>query len=348
MSVESHGDAPPCPSRFVTFRFAPLALFSRLRPHHVSRHGKARPLQSSAWLPYALVAPQILVTAVFFFWPAGETIWQSMLVQDARRQHAVRVVREFHDLFRNEDYSTPSGSRRVLGRGDRDRTDRLAHPGGVRRPRDARAAAIYKTPSSGRMSWPGGRGVLWLFLFSPTLGSVGTGSREDGIAWNPLNGNDAMILIIVAAWEADLAQLPVLPRRPAVDPQVAHRGRRDRRRGTGAALRDDRVPACRPRRSSCSSSTSSTRSSRPSRSSTPVTGGGPARADRDPRVQGLQRRLEGGLDLGGSAAQSAVLMAILVTLTSSSSASSSEGAVPMAQPRHDREPPWLTWCRTSS
>ena len=35
------------------------------------------------WLPYLLVAPQIAVTLVFFFWPSGQAIWQSVLLEDA-------------------------------------------------------------------------------------------------------------------------------------------------------------------------------------------------------------------------------------------------------------------------
>ena len=37
----------------------------------------------SAWLPYALVAPQILVSILFFFWPAVQALYQSVLLQDA-------------------------------------------------------------------------------------------------------------------------------------------------------------------------------------------------------------------------------------------------------------------------
>ena len=35
------------------------------------------------WLPYLLVAPQIIITLVFFFWPSGQAIWQSVLIEDA-------------------------------------------------------------------------------------------------------------------------------------------------------------------------------------------------------------------------------------------------------------------------
>ena len=37
----------------------------------------------SAWLPWALIAPQMAVVLVFFFWPAGQALYQSVLSQDA-------------------------------------------------------------------------------------------------------------------------------------------------------------------------------------------------------------------------------------------------------------------------
>ena len=93
--------------------------------------------------------------------------------------------------------------------------------------------------------------------------------------------------------EADQLQLPVLPRRPAVDPEVADRGGGDRRRRPVAALLDDRLPAAvADRRSSCSSSTSSTRSSTPSASSTRRPGR-PGPGDRRSWSTRSTRRLQG-------------------------------------------------------
>ena len=37
----------------------------------------------SGWLPWALVAPQLAIVGVFFFWPAGQALYQSLLTQDA-------------------------------------------------------------------------------------------------------------------------------------------------------------------------------------------------------------------------------------------------------------------------
>ncbi|VDZ85986.1 sn-glycerol-3-phosphate transport system permease protein ugpA [Kluyvera intermedia] len=38
----------------------------------------SRPVFKSRWLPYALVAPQLVITVIFFIWPAGEALWYSL------------------------------------------------------------------------------------------------------------------------------------------------------------------------------------------------------------------------------------------------------------------------------
>src|SRR6478752_6602021 len=59
----------------------------------------------SKWLPYALVAPQIAITIVFFFWPAAQAVWYSFLVQDPFGQSSTFVwFDNFKDLFRNTEY----------------------------------------------------------------------------------------------------------------------------------------------------------------------------------------------------------------------------------------------------
>ena len=47
---------------------------------------------------------------------------------------------------------------------------------------------------------PAVAGVLWMFMFQPSLGIVGRGLRALGIDWNPLlNGTQAMMLVVLAA-----------------------------------------------------------------------------------------------------------------------------------------------------
>lgn len=38
----------------------------------------SRPVFRSRWLPYLLVAPQLVITVIFFIWPAGEALWYSL------------------------------------------------------------------------------------------------------------------------------------------------------------------------------------------------------------------------------------------------------------------------------
>ena len=75
-------------------------------------------------------------------------------------------------------------------------------------------------------------GMLWLFLFNPSIGTLAYLLRALGIAWDPLlNGTQAMVLVVVGRrLEADQLQFPVLRRRPAGDPEIADRGGGDRRR----------------------------------------------------------------------------------------------------------------------
>ena len=156
----------------------------------------------SRWLPYALVAPQIAITIVFFFWPAFQTLYQSLLVEDAFGASSDFVwFDNFRELFQNDEYL---GSFRVtavfsilvtvLGLS-------ISLVLAVLADRVVRGAHAYKT----LLIWPYAvapavAAVLWLFLFSPTLGIVAHWLQGLGIDWNPLlNDNDALILIVVAA-----------------------------------------------------------------------------------------------------------------------------------------------------
>src|SRR5947209_7933270 len=59
----------------------------------------------SAWLPYALVAPQIAITIIFFFWPAAQAVYYSFLVQDPFGLSSTFVwFQNFQDLVRDEHY----------------------------------------------------------------------------------------------------------------------------------------------------------------------------------------------------------------------------------------------------
>jgi sn-glycerol 3-phosphate transport system permease protein len=156
----------------------------------------------SRWLPYALIAPQMAITLVFFFLPASQAVYQSLMVQDAFGNSTQFVWFEnFQDLFRNDEYLASfrvtavfSSLVAVLGLS-------ISLMLAVLADRVVRSAAIYKT----LLIWPYAvapavAGVLWLFLFNPTLGIVAHWLQGLGIPWDPLlDGTHALIMVVVAA-----------------------------------------------------------------------------------------------------------------------------------------------------
>jgi len=156
----------------------------------------------SRWLPYALVAPQLAITIVFFFWPAGQAAWQSMLAQDPFGIEVEFVgLDNFAHLFSEDEYLasfrvTAVFSLLVAGLG-LSFSLLLA----VFADRALRAANLYKT----LLIWPYAvapvvAAILWMFLFNPTLGVVAHWMRGAGMNWDPLlDGNDALVLIVIAA-----------------------------------------------------------------------------------------------------------------------------------------------------
>ena len=161
-----------------------------------------RAIFKSAWLPYVLLAPQLAVTLIFFFWPAAQAVYWSTLVQDAFGITTEFVwFDNFIQLFQDPLYLasfkvTAIFSVLVAGLGLS-----ISLVLAVMADRVIRGATFYKT----LLVWPYAvapalAGVLWLFLFNPTLGVVAHVLRNRGIEWNHLlNENDALMLIVFAA-----------------------------------------------------------------------------------------------------------------------------------------------------
>ena len=156
----------------------------------------------SAWLPWALIAPQMSIVLVFFFWPAGQAIYQSTLQQDAFGTSVEFVGMEnFRRLFTDASYLASFQTTAffaimvaVLGIG-------LSLLLAVFADRVARGAMIYRT----LLIWPYAvapavAGVLWIFMFSSPMGVVSHTLQALGFEWDHLlNANHAMALIIMAA-----------------------------------------------------------------------------------------------------------------------------------------------------
>ena len=156
----------------------------------------------SAWLPYALVAPQIIVSVLFFFWPAIEALYQSVLLQDAFGVSSQFVwFDNFRDLFHDGSYVESFKTTAVFSISVAVTGMTLSLILAAFADRVVKGSAIYRT----FLIWPYAVspvvvGVLWMFMLSPTLGIISHALRHVGIEWDSiLNGRHAMILIIVAA-----------------------------------------------------------------------------------------------------------------------------------------------------
>jgi sn-glycerol 3-phosphate transport system permease protein len=161
-----------------------------------------RVLFKSWWLPWVLIAPQMAVITIFFFWPAAQTVYQSVLTQDAFGTSTTFVGAEnFQRLWNDPTYLASFWTTAVF-------SVLVAVIGlsaalllAVMADRVVRGATIYKT----LLIWPYAvapavAGVLWLFMFAPSVGIVSYALRALGFDWNHLlNGNHAMALIVLAA-----------------------------------------------------------------------------------------------------------------------------------------------------
>jgi sn-glycerol 3-phosphate transport system permease protein len=273
----------------------------------------------SGWLfPAALLLPQLAVTVIFFFWPAGQAIVQSVQGGDAFGL-STRFVGwdNFAVLFADPNYIFSFGVTALFSVA----VALLALAPGllfaVMADRVVRGAAFYKTVLLLPYAIaPAIAGVLWMFLFNPSIGVVAAWLRWAGIDWNYLlDGSQAMLLVILAAaWKQIsynflffLAGLQAIP---------------------AALLEASAIDGATPRRRFWTIVF-------PLLAPTSfflivvnmvyaffdtfgvihnVTQGGPAKAT---EILVYKVWYDGivGLDLGGSAAQSVVLMAIVISLT---------------------------------
>ena len=156
----------------------------------------------SGWLPWALLAPQALIIAVFFFWPAGQAVLQSMQQSDAFGTSVEWVgFANFATLLHDETYLASFSTTAVfsilvavLGIG-------LSLVLAVFADRVVRGTTFYRT----LLVWPYAvapaiAGVLWLFMFSPSIGVIAYALRHLGINWDHLlDSRQAMALIVMAA-----------------------------------------------------------------------------------------------------------------------------------------------------
>jgi sn-glycerol 3-phosphate transport system permease protein len=149
-----------------------------------------------------LLAPQALVIGVFFFWPAAQALLQSIQQQDAFGTSTEWVgLENFRNLFGDPSYLASFKTTAVFSLLVASLGLVISLLLAVFADRIVKGALGYRT----LLIWPYAvapavAGVLWLFMFAPSIGVVSYALREAGIDWNHLlNGNHAMTLIVMAA-----------------------------------------------------------------------------------------------------------------------------------------------------
>ncbi|EHD23605.1 MULTISPECIES: sn-glycerol-3-phosphate ABC transporter permease UgpA [Brenneria] len=162
----------------------------------------SRPVFSRSWLPYMLVLPQLLITAIFFLWPAGQALWYSVQSLDPFGLSSEFVGMEnFRQLLDNpyyldSFYTTLIFSFLVAGFGLLISLFLAALVDYV-----IRASRLYQTliilPYAVA---PAVAAVLWMFLFNPGLGLITHFLGLLGYSWNHAqNSGQAMFLVVLAS-----------------------------------------------------------------------------------------------------------------------------------------------------
>ena len=157
---------------------------------------------NNLWLPYLLVAPQIIITFIFFIWPASQALYQSFLLEDAFGLSSEFVwVENFEVLFSDPLYLDSINTTFIFSAATTFLSLSTSLLFAVMADRVIRGEMAYKTI----LTWPYAvapavAGVLWLFMFSPSNGILALTLQNWGYNWNHiLQGGQAMILVVIAA-----------------------------------------------------------------------------------------------------------------------------------------------------
>nr|WP_210261130.1 sn-glycerol-3-phosphate ABC transporter permease UgpA [Enterovirga sp. DB1703] len=269
-------------------------------------------------MPYALLAPQIAITLIFFYWPAAQAVRQSFLVEDAFGLSTEFVWFEnYIHLFTDPGYYRTLWTTVVFSTAVTVMSLSVALLLAVMADREIKGATGYRT----LLIWPYAvapavAGVLWIFMLDPSLGIIAQGLRRLGIDWNPrLNGTHAMIQVVLASsWKQIsynflffLAGLQAIPK--SVIEAAAIDGARPWRRFWTIIL-----PLLSPTTFFLVVVNIVYAFFETFGTIDAMTGGGPAKAT-ETLVYKVYADGRLGGDLGGSAAQSVILMAIVIGLT---------------------------------
>lgn len=269
-------------------------------------------------LPFGLLGPQIAITVAFFYWPAGQALYGSFLVQDAFGLSTQFVWFEnYETLLASPAYYRTLATTALFSTAVTVLSLSVALLLAVMADRELKGATGYRT----MLIWPYAvapavAGVLWIFMLDPSLGMLARALQRLGLDWNPrLNGNHALSQVVLAsAWKQIsynflffLAGLQAIPR--SVIEAAAIDGARPARRFWTITL-----PLLSPTTFFLIVVNIVYAFFETFGIIDAMTGGGPAKST-ETLVYKVYSDGRLGSDLGGSAAQSVILMAIVIGLT---------------------------------
>ena len=160
----------------------------------------------SGSLPYLLVFPQLAITVTFFYWPAIQGVLQSFMLSDPFGQRSQFVwFYNYIELFTDPLYLRSVFITFIFSTATALTSLAFGLFIATMANRALRATALVRT----LLIWPYAvapaiSGVMWLFLLHPSYGVIALAVKKYiGIDWNPvLYGGDAMVMIIMAsAWK---------------------------------------------------------------------------------------------------------------------------------------------------
>ena len=161
-----------------------------------------RTIFPNRWLPLALLLPQLAVTVVFFLWPAGQAVWGSFLREDAFGFKSTFVwFDNYTRLFEDADYLGSVGVTFVFALAVAALSMSFSLLLAVNVNAMLKSRNFYTT----MLVWPYAvapaiAGILWWFMFNPTIGILPYILSVFGISWNHrVSGENAMILVVIAA-----------------------------------------------------------------------------------------------------------------------------------------------------
>ncbi len=159
----------------------------------------------SKLLPYLLVAPQLAVVLIFFYWPALQAVIQSFLLQDAFGLSSNFVwFDNYIELFKDPAYFESILRTFFFSFAIAVSSLSFALLLAVMADKPLRGSMLYRT----LLIWPYAVappvvGVLWIFMLHPSLGVLSRYLRAAGVDWNPLldSNQAASLIILAAAWK---------------------------------------------------------------------------------------------------------------------------------------------------